>query len=56
MAKIQEEIVVVRLSKLVRNGDPVAPLTDEAFVGNLESILGELLGETVVIEVEKEQL
>lgn len=54
MAKIQEEIIVLRLSKLIKNNDEdVSPLTNKDFASNLEAILQELVGETVVVEIEK---
>jgi hypothetical protein len=55
MAKIKEELVVIRLSKLVKTTDEdVVPLTNEDFSVNLEAIVQELVGETVVVEIEKE--
>ncbi len=55
MAKIQEEVVVIRLSKLVKNTtEDVSPLTNKDFSANLEAILQELVGDTVVVEIEKE--
>lgn len=57
MAKIQEEILVIRLSKLIKNTtDDVAPLTDRDFTVNLEAlILQQLIGDTVVVEIEKSE-
>lgn len=55
MAKIQEEIVVIRLSKIVKSSDEhPGSLTGEDFSANLEAIVQELVGETVVVEIEKE--
>lgn len=55
MAKIQEEIVVVRLSKLIKNNEEdVVSLTNNDFSANLEAILQELVGDSVVVEIEKE--
>mgnify|MGYP000326565897 FL=1 len=54
MAKIQEEIIVIKLSKLIKNStDGVAQLVNEDFTTNLEVIVGELVGNDVVVEVEK---
>lgn len=56
MAKIQEEILVIRLSKLIKNTtDDVAPLTDRDFTVNLEVVLQQLVGDTVVVEIEKSE-
>ena len=55
MAKIQEEVVVIRLSKLIKNSEEdVVQLTNKDFSANLEAILQELVGDTVVVEIEKE--
>lgn len=54
MAKIHEEIVVIKLSKLIREKD-----ADEQFIANndicdaLQSVAEELLGSGVVVEVER---
>ena len=55
MAKIITEHIVVKLSKLVKetqNDD--APLTNKDFSANLEAVLQELVGESVIVEIEKE--
>lgn len=54
MAKIQEEVITIRLSKLIKNSDDTAQLTNKDFSANLEAIIQELVGETVVVEIEKE--
>lgn len=55
MAKIQEQIVIVRLSKLVKNSaDSKDELTNNDFFVNLETIVQELVGDTVIVEIEKE--
>lgn len=54
MAKIQEEIIVLKLSKLIKNTtEDVAQLANEEFVSNLETIVGELVGNDIIVEVEK---
>jgi len=52
MAQIQEEIVVIKLSKLVK-GDAQSPLVGDDFEATVESIVQELVGSTVIVEVEK---
>lgn len=53
MAKIQEEIVVIKLSKLVKdNGEVVAIATDDIVLA-LASVAEELAGAGVVVEVER---
>lgn len=54
MAKIQEEIYVVKLSKLIRNNqEDSATIANDKFNENLETIIQELVDENVVVEVEK---
>ena len=54
MAKIQEEIYVVKLSKLTRNNqEDSAIITNVNFNENLETIIQELVDENIVVEVEK---
>lgn len=56
MAKIHEEVVVIKLSKLVRERD-----TEEQFIANnelcdaLQTVSQELAGAGVVVEVERAQ-
>ncbi len=56
MAKIHEEIVIIKLSKLVRESD-----SSEQYMANndicdaLQSVAEELLGSGIVVEVERAQ-
>lgn len=56
MAKIHEEVVVIKLSKLVRERD-----TEEQYIANnelcdaLQTVAQELAGTGVVVEVERAQ-
>jgi hypothetical protein len=56
MAKIHEEVVVIKLSKLVRERD-----TEEQYIANnelcdaLQTVAQELAGAGVVVEVERAQ-
>lgn len=54
MAKIVEDVIVIKFSRIVRdsNGDPEPALTNEHIVA-LEQVAQELVGETVVVEVER---
>lgn len=55
MAKIQEEIVIIRLSKLIKNNeDNQESLTNDDFGANLETIVQELVGDNIVVEIEKQ--
>lgn len=56
MAKIQQEIIKIRLSKLVKNNsESETLLTNSDFANNLEDIVQELVGDSIVVEVEKDQ-
>ena len=50
MAKIIEENLVIRVSKLVRDSSEESLVPDEA-LRNLEQVTQELLGDTVIVEV-----
>lgn len=55
MAKIHEEVIVITISKLVKDGD-AANTTDLAntdIIAALGSVAEELLGNGVVVEVNK---
>jgi hypothetical protein len=55
MAKIQEEIVVIRLSKLVKDStDNAMNITEHDFSQNVEALIQELVGDAVMVEVVKE--
>ena len=53
MAKIHEEIVVIKLSKLVKDSDTVGVLADTDVVTALQSVAEELLGAGVIVEAER---
>lgn len=55
MAKIAEELVVVKVSQIVKDlQDAESKITPE-FVSNLEEVVSELLGKDCVIEVIREE-
>lgn len=53
MAKIYEEVVVIKLSKLVKDNDTVGTLADTDIVAALQSVAEELLPAGVIVEVDK---
>jgi hypothetical protein len=54
MAKIAEELVVVKVSQLVKDSsNPQGKITPE-FVDSLEAVISELLGADCVVEVIRE--
>lgn len=52
MAKIHEEVIVIKLSKLVKNTEDGGPLSNDEVLSSLETIVQELVGSDVVVEVE----
>jgi hypothetical protein len=54
MAKVQEEVIVITVSKLVKNdGVGAVVVVNEDIVTALASVAEELLGNGVVVEVSK---
>ena len=53
MAKIHEEIVVIKLSKLVKDSDVGNEIATEDIVAALQSVAEELTGTGVVVEAER---
>jgi hypothetical protein len=52
MAKIQEQVIVIRLSKLVKDSeDQYTDLATEEVVASLEQVTQELVASGVVVEV-----
>lgn len=54
MPSIQEEYVVIKLYKLVKgDANDAPPLTNGDFATNAEAIIQELVGDGVIVEIEK---
>jgi hypothetical protein len=53
MAKIHEEIVVIKLSKLVKDTDAGTEIATDDIVSALQSVAEELAGTGVVVETER---
>jgi hypothetical protein len=54
MAKLHEEVVVLKLSKLVKDrGAGEVYLADNEFCSAIEQVAQELAGEGVIVEVER---
>ncbi len=53
MAKIHEEIVVIKLSKLIRDSDAGSEIATPDIVAALQSVAEELAGAGVVVEADK---
>ncbi len=53
MAKVHEEVIIITVSKLVKNDDSPGTLLTEDIGTALEQVAQELLGNDVVVEVNK---
>ena len=53
MAKIVEEVVVIKLSKLVKDADAGTQIASNEIVEALQSVAEELTGSGVIVEVER---
>jgi len=53
MAKIQEEIIVIKLSKLVKDNGDVEIIATEDIIAALASVAEELAGTGIVVEAER---
>ena len=53
MAKIHEEIIIIKVSKLVKDTDSVTPIANDDLVSSLAAVAEELAGAGVIVEVER---
>ena len=53
MAKIHEEVVVIKLSKLIRDDASVDTIATDDIVAALQSVAEELAGAGVVVEADR---
>jgi hypothetical protein len=54
MAQLVEEVVVIKISKLVKDGEAVAEMLDAEMIDNIEAVLTEIVGDSkAMIEVIK---
>jgi hypothetical protein len=57
MAQIHEEIIVIKVSKLVKSGtvdaESLCDIASEEVITALEQVVQELVGDSVIVEVEK---
>lgn len=52
MARIHEEIVLIKMSKLVRDAGEVRLKLPEGFIDGIEAVVGDLIADpTVIVEV-----
>ena len=55
MAKIHEEVIIIKLSKLVKESDSAATVVSEDLIAALSTVAEELAGTGVVVEIESAQ-
>ena len=53
MAKIVEDIVIIKFSKIVKDSDSGVEIVNNDIQSALEQVAQELVGDAVVVEVEK---
>jgi hypothetical protein len=54
MAKIYEEVLVIKVSKLVADKESISKtIISNDVVENIEAVVQELVGENVIVEIEK---
>jgi len=51
MAKIQEELIVIKLSRLHKDTESVDSIAGEEVIAGLEAVVQELVGTSVIVEV-----
>lgn len=54
MAKLHEEIIVVKVSKLLKDSEQPAPIMGAETVASLEAVIQELAGQSVLVEIATE--
>ena len=53
MAKIHEEVVVIKLAKLIKDNDAGTEIATDDIVAALQSVAEELAGAGVIVEAER---
>lgn len=56
MAKLNEEMVVIKISKLLRDNETISTMLDDEMSASLEAVIQELAGPDKLVEVIKEQV
>jgi len=56
MARIQEDIITIKVSRLFRDSETDSgPLMPEDTIASLEQVIGELAGKECLVEVQKHE-
>lgn len=56
MARIQTEVIVIELSKLVKDTAEDVSLTSDEFDASLEAVIQELAGDGILVEIERRKV
>ena len=51
MAKLNEQVIILKVSKLLRDNDEAHDILPQEVVAQLEQIVGELAGAGVLVEI-----
>jgi hypothetical protein len=51
MAKLQEDVLVIKVSKLVKDSDSTSSVITEEFLASVEAVIAELAGADVLVEL-----
>lgn len=51
MAKLQEDVLVIKISKLVKDSDLVDTTVNEDLITSLEAVVQELVGTGALVEI-----
>ena len=54
MAKLNEEIIVIKVSELLKDNDEVTKILDDDMVTNLEAVIQEIAGAGKLVEIIRE--
>ena len=54
MAKLNEEMIVIKVSELLRDSDEVTKILDDDMVTNLEAVIQEIAGAGKLVEIIRE--
>jgi hypothetical protein len=52
MANIKEEVLIIRVSTIVRNGESKPDLLNSEVAKTIEEVVSELIGDSAVVEVD----
>lgn len=53
MAKLQEEVLVIKVSKLLRDDDTQTEIIGNEVLRSLEEVVGELAGAGTLVEIQR---